>query len=273
MVLDDDGVARSIEEVRELRVVPPLWCAGQDPNGQPCRQRMRVKALHSTLKSPHFAGGHIGGCDHGSHRSEDRPGDVGHLHPVATGTAGWRVVVGEDAPTTGPDGRRRPDDQVAGTTTRRYVPGPTTAGNAGTGRRHLESVLQAAIAGALPPTMTLPGGQPLPASETVVSASDGRDSRFAARDFIVWGAVTVTRRVGSEGATMLLLGDRAQRFGVLIPADLRPRFALARDDEFVGRHAAVLGSRRGAADRPYIAPRDAGHVTFLPSVQVRPPKP
>jgi len=106
-----------------------------------------------------------------------------------------------------------------------------------------------------------------------VSAADGRDSRFAGRDFIVWGAVTATRRVGSEGATMLLIGDGAERFGVLIPADLRPRFALARDDEFVGRHAAVLGSRRGAAYRPYIAPRDAGHVTFLPGVQVRPPKP
>ena len=116
--LDAEGNPVTIDQVRSLAVLPDLWCPGELRDGSECGAKVWATSLQSTKRAAAFAAHHGEGCDEGSERSKDRPGDAGHEHPQGTRPVRWRMRLGIAEPSTGPDGRRRPDSKRPGQLTR-----------------------------------------------------------------------------------------------------------------------------------------------------------
>jgi hypothetical protein len=264
----EDGTPVTIETVLAMTPEPSLRCAGIGDDDAPCEQPLHVRARDSDLVAAHFVGHHIDGCNHGSVPTDDQPGDAGHLHVRGPRASRWKLNLDNPAPTTGPTGRRRPNDAVEGATTRRNKADMGRPAADTSDVHSLANVLIAAIENRLPEELALPGAPYRPAADVVVHIADATADRFATGPAIVWGHIAGTRAT-QWGGTILLLHDAAEHLAVLIPKELRVYFPLGADQEFVGRAVMTLGSPSGTPGKQYLRIPSERSVAFNPGVRIR----
>jgi hypothetical protein len=263
-----DGTVVTIQQVRVMDTVPPLRCAGADDADIPCERPLRVRALTSKLKAAHFWGTHVDGCNRSSIRSEDHPGDRGHRVIQGPRASRWQLRLDAPAPTSGPNGRQRPDDTATGTATRRSTVDDRRVAANTAHVRALGSLLDAALTDRLPDEIALPGGPWTPTADLVCTVGAATVDRFTRGPLIVWGEVAAVRSTGL-GGTMLLLRGAADRLAILIPKDMRDAFPLTQDREFIGRSVITIGARAGSPSRPYLKVASPYRIAFNPGVRVR----
>lgn len=236
------GDLTTLEQVRGLVVIPDLWCPGELPNGEECGAEVWTTALHSTKKAAAFAAHHGEGCDEGSQRSKDRLGDAGHQHEQGTRPVRWRMRLGVAEPSTGPDGRRRPDPARPGQLTRRYRTELTQQQTDSADQRSFSTMLVNLVAGTMPPGLELVIGaqDPVRADSVIVHA---RDASIAARvntDVIIWGKVAGFTRTKWDGL-MIRLTDAADQVAILVDKKNLARLTITDADALVGRQVIALG--------------------------------
>ena len=83
--VDAEGNPVTVDQVRGLAVLPDLWCSGELLDGSECGAKVWATSLHSTKRAASFAAHHGEGCDEGSERSKDRPGDAGYANGADAG--------------------------------------------------------------------------------------------------------------------------------------------------------------------------------------------
>lgn len=265
----EDGTPVSIVKVLTMRPEPPLRCPGIGDEDLPCERLLHVRARDSELVAAHFFGHHVDGCSRSSHRSDDKPGDAGHIAPQERRALKWQVRLEEPGQTTGPDGRRRPDNRVEGTATKRGSVDPRRLPANTSDTRSLANVLAAARADHLPERLALPGQPYRPIGDVVIPVRRATADRFTAGDVLIWGQV-IGVRATPWGGTMLLLDSAADGLAVLLPKELRGWFPLTHDREFLGRYVMTLGSPSGnTAGKQYIRIPSQHRVTFDPGVRLR----
>lgn len=267
--LDGAGKLCNITAVQRAGGPVHGWrCPGEDDDAIPCLRPLTARALWSTKVAAYFGGSHIEGCSMRSVRSDDEEGDRGHWAKQGPRASRWRARVDDDGRSTGPAGRRRPDDSVLGTRTRRSTTDANEPPINSEDPHSLSGFLDAAVSDALPLEAALPGGPWTPAADLVLEAGEASEARFGNAQRMVWGRVVATRGT-PFGGTMLLLDGSSPRIGVLIRKEHRGYFPLADDAEFVGRLVITFGYRIGSAASPYVAVPSAHGVAFNPNVVVR----
>lgn len=244
----------TLEQVRGLAVVPDLWCPGELPDGDECGADVWTTALHSTKKSAAFAAHHGDGCDEGSQRSKDRPGDAGHDHPQGSRPVRWRMRLGIAEPSTGPDGRRRPDPKRPGRFTRRYRTEPTQQEADSADQRSFSTMLVNLVSGTMPAGLELVLGtqDPVPAEEIIVHARDASIESRLDTDLIIWGKVAGYARTQWDGL-MIRLEDAADQVAILVDKRSLGRLKITDPDALVGRHVIAFG-------RYTLPPSNRAHV-------------
>ena len=268
VAVDKTGTPVTIEAVLHMPSVPELWCNGRLPDGSACRVPLRVKALHSDFYAPHFHGRHRPGCDHGSERSQDEPGDRGHAVVQGPRSVTWRLQLTRSAPSTGPDGRRRPDDSLPASRTRRSRVDAGIRPTPGVDRHALSVFLDAAMAGSLPHRIEIPPGPPRPTAEVVIPASAARRRHHAGREALFWGEIEGIRPTRHKGV-MLRLTDAADDVAILLTQTQLERL-LIDPDRLVGRHVIAFGMYVQPHDRrPYVKAGSIDGVAFSPGVRVQ----
>lgn len=267
VAVDRHGNEVTIMAVLQMDAVPELWCAGKTPAGIPCRAKLGVKALHSEFMSPHFHGRHRDGCDRGSERSEDQPGDRGRTVRQGPRSVVWRLQLGSDAPSTGPDGRHRPDDTVPGRSTRRGSVDGGLPSTRGIDPHALSVFLDAAIAGMLPDEVELPPAPPAPVGEVVVPARAARSRHYAGRTAMFWGRIDAARPTRHNGM-MLRLENAADGVAVLL-TDWQLAQLHIEPSKLVGRHVIAYGTYIQPEGLPYVKTGSLKHLAFAPAVRLR----
>lgn len=232
----------TLEQVRGLAVIPDLWCPGELLDGEECSAEVWTTALHSTKKAAAFAAHHGEGCDEGSQRSKDRPGDAGHQHQQGARPVRWRMRLGVAEPSTGPDGRRRPNPDRPGQLTRRHRTEPTQQEADSADQRSFSTMLVNLVSGTMPAGLELVlGGQdPVPANSVIVHA---RDASIAARlntDVIIWGSVVGYTRTRWDGV-MIRLTDAADQVAILVDKKNLARLNITDAGALLGRHVIAFG--------------------------------
>lgn len=240
--LDDDGNPVTIEMIRSLAVVPNLWCPGELLDGSSCGGKAWPTALESTKRSAAFAAHHGDGCDEYSRRSKDRPGDTGHQHGVGARAVRWRMRLGGTEPSSGPDGRRRPDDKRPGQATRRYHTERSRPDQDTADQRAFSTLLIDLVVDILPPDLELVIGthKPVPAKQIVVHARDAAAAAWLGKDLIIWGKVAGYKRTRWEGL-MLQLEHAADQVAILVDKHSLARLRITDADSLVGRHVIAYG--------------------------------
>lgn len=265
----EDGTPVSIQQVLAMDPEPPLRCPGVDDHDAACERVLHVRARDSDLVAAHFFGHHIDGCTRSSIRSDDAPGDAGHTVLQGRRASKWLLQLDESARTDGLNGRRRPDERIEGTRTRRHAVDARRPPANTTDAHTLSNVLAAALSDQLPQVLALPGQPFRPSVEVVVPVSDATADRFATGDVLIWGRVASVRST-PWGGTMLLLNDAADGLAVLLPKELRGWFPLAQDREFIGRFVITVGTPTGTTKgKQYIRVPSRHSVAFDPGVRLR----
>lgn len=265
--LDAEGNLVSIDQVRGLAVLPDLWCPGELRDGSDCGAKVWATSLQSTKRAAAFAAHHGDGCDEGSQRSKDRPGDGGHDHPQGPRPTRWRMRLGTPDPSTGPDGRRRLDDKRPGHLTRRYRTEPTQQADSAD-QRSFSTLLVNLIAGTMPIGLELVLGaqDPVPADQLIAHARDATIVTWLDSDLIIWGKVTGYTRTRWDGL-MLRLEDAADEVAILVDRKNLARLQISDTVTLVGRHVIAYGryTLPEGSRRPHARASHAS-VAFIPRV-------
>ena len=248
--LNAAGEVINITEVRREGLPTKGWgCAGESPDGAQCLRPVTACALDSDFKASYFARSHIDGCSRRSKRSDDEPGDRGHVAGAGPRVSPWRVSV-DDAPSVGPSGRRRPDDAVPGNRTQRSSFDRAAPPREVEEPHALSALLDAALHGYAPERAALPLGPLLKGVDLIIAAAEASAARFDDGELIVWGRVVATRET-PHGGTMLVLNSAADGLAILIQGELRGYYPLVVDAEFSGD---ALGSRPMGLTEPTAFP-------------------
>ncbi len=257
----------TLEQLRGMAVIPELWCPGTiRPDGGECGGKAWPAALHSRKKAAYFAAHHQPGCDASSERSQDQDGDAGHPHPQGVLRPRWKVAVAR-VPSTGPDGRNRPDESNPGGRTRRtFVDG--AHGHADeTPQKSLTTILVNLVAGTIPADLELQVGAQewKPIGDVVHHISDADPERFAGTHGIFWGEVDDHVRTKYD-SWMIRLKNAAAGVAILIDAALAARLGLKDPTALTGRHVICLGEYKPVkpAAKPHIRVLEIGQLAFLP---------
>lgn len=240
--LNAKGEVVTIDQVRGLAVLPDLWCPGELPDGSECGAKVWATALQSTKRAAAFAAHHRDGCDEGSGRSKDLPGDAGHDHLQGTRPTRWRMRIGDAEPSTGPDGRRRPDPKRPGWLTCRYRT-DMSVGQADTAdQRSFSTMLVNLLADTMPVDLELVigGRDPIPAEQIIVRAREATSAARLNTEVIIWGKVVGYTRTPWDGL-MLRLEDAADRVAILVDKKSLARLKITDADMLVGRHVIAYG--------------------------------
>ena len=271
VALNAAGDPVTIEQVRGLPVLPDLWCPGELRDGSECGAKVWATSLQSTKRSAAFAAHHGEGCDEGSKKSKDQPGDAGHDHPQGNRSVRWRMRLGLAEPSTGPDGRRRRDPKRPGTLTRRYRTEPTQAETDTADQRSFSTMLINLLSETMPTSLELVIGTqaPVPAEQLIVHARDASiESRLDA-DVIIWGKVSGYSRTKWE-SLMIRLEDAADHVSILVDKQNLARLQITDADTLVGRHVIAFGryTLPDGARWPHVRALHAS-VAFVPRVVSR----
>jgi hypothetical protein len=269
--LDAEGNPVTIEQVRGLAVLPDLWCPGELPDGSECGAKVWATSLQSTKRAAAFAAHHGEGCDEGSQRSKDLPGDAGHEQPQGTRPVRWRMRLGLPEPSAGPDGRRRPDPKRPGQLTRRYRTEPTQQEADSADQRSFSTMLVNLLAGTMPAGLELVIGtqNPVPAAQIITHARDAAIATRLGTDLIIWGKVSGYTRTQWDGL-MLRFEDAADQVAILVDKKNLARLQITDVDTLVGRHAIAYGryALPEGSRRPHVRAAHAS-VAFNPRVARR----
>lgn len=261
----------TIEQIRGLAVVPELWCPGELPDGEECGATVWATALESQKRAAAFAAHHGDGCDHGSTRSQDRPGDAGHPRAQGTRPVRWRMRLGAPEPSTGPDGRRRPDEHQRGPLTRRAHSDTSLADLDSADERSFSTMLIELVAGTLPAGLELVLGtkHPVPAVDLIAAAQDATAAAWLDRELIIWGRVAGYTRTRWEGL-MLRLENGADEVAILVDKSNLTRLGITDPAPLVGRHVIAYGryTQPDGSRRPHIRVLHAA-VAFNPRMRRR----
>ncbi len=269
--IDSAGNPVSIDQVKDLATLPDLWCGGELPDGSACGATVWTTALHSTKRAAAFAAHHRDGCDEGSERSTDAPGDVGHEYATGARPLRWRMRLGAPEPSVGPDGRRRPDAGRPGSFTRRYVTDRTLPDVDAATQRSFSTLLVNLLSGSMPADVELVLGarDPVLASHVVLHANHASSDRWMGKELIIWGKVAGLVRTQWDGL-MLRMEGAADDVAVLVDKKSLVRLKIADVDSLIGRHVIAYGTytRGSATQRPYVRAVHAS-VAFNPRVTHR----
>lgn len=257
----------TLEQLRGMAVIPELWCPGTvRPDGDECGGKAWPAALHSRKKAAYFAAHHRPGCDASSERSQDQDGDAGHAHPQGVIRPRWKVAVLR-APSTGPDGRNRPDDTNPGGRTRRTFVDDARGHADATQQKSLTTILVNLVADTIPDGLEIQVGARdwAPIDDVVHHVSTATPERFASTQGIFWGTIGGHVRTRYDG-WMLRLDDAAEDVAILIPAHLATRLGLKDPAELDGRHVICIGDYKPAkpGGKPHIRVHEVSELAFLP---------
>lgn len=265
----DDSLV-TLEMLRELATIPELWCTGQLPDGEDCDGKAWPAALHSQLKAAYLAAHHRPQCEYSSERSADREGDAGHNHAQGELQTRWRIRLTLASPTTGPDGRNRPDDGTPGTRTRRTYVDSTAPPSDQTQQRSLSTLLAGLITGTTPRGLELELGakKARPALEVVTHARDAHAAKYADTEGVFWGEVSDHYRT-RYGSQLLRLKDAADQVAILLDSHILLRLGVSDPTPLIGRHVIAFGTYTDAAagKRPHIRAKEISHLAFIPRVR------
>lgn len=268
VALNVAGDPVTIEQVRGLPVLPDLWCPGELRDGSECGAKVWATSLQSTKRSAAFAAHHGEGCDEGSKKSKDRPGDSGHDHPQGNRPVRWRMRLGLPEPSTGPDGRRRRDPKRPGTLTRRYRTEPTQAEADTADQRSFSTMLINLLSDTMPADLELVIGtqDPVPAEQLIVHAPDASIESRLDTDVIIWGKISGYSRTRWE-SLMIRLEDAADHVSILVDKQNLARLQITDADTLVGRHVIAFGryTLPDGARWPHVRALHAS-VAFIPRV-------
>lgn len=269
--IDSVGNLVSIDQVKGLATLPDLWCSGELPDGSACNATVWTTAIHSTKRAAAFAAHHLDGCDEGSERSTNAPGDVGFDHAIGVRPLRWRMRLGAPEPSIGPDGRRRPDAGRPGSSTRRDVTDRTLPDVDAAAQRSFPTLLVNLLSGSMPAGVELVLGtrDPVLASQVVVHATHASSAEWMGKELIIWGKVAGLVRTQWDGLILRMEGA-ADDVAVLVDKKSLVRLKIADLDSLVGRHVIAYGTytRSSATQRPYVRALHAS-VAFNPRVTHR----
>lgn len=269
--MDANGNLVSIDQAKELASLPNLWCPGELPDGSACGAKVWTTAMHSTKRAAAFAAHHGDGCDEGSERSADAPGDAGHEHAAGARPLRWRMRIGASEPSTGPDGRRRPDVSRPERFTRRFATDRTQEDADVSAQRSFSTLLVNLLARSVPEAVELVIGirGPVLAQRVVAHARDAFASRWMGEELIIWGKVSGLVRTQWDGL-MLRVEDAADGVAILVDKTNLVRLEIADVNSLIGRHVIAYGTytRGSATQRPYVRALHAS-VAFNPRVMHR----
>lgn len=242
VALNAAGEPVTIEQVRGLPLLPDLWCPGELRDGSECGAQVWATSLQSTKRSAAFAAHHGDGCDEGSKRSKDRPGDAGHDHSQGSRPVRWRMRLGLPEPSTGPDDRRRPDPKRPGALTRRYRTDPSQAEADTADQRSFSTMLISLLSGTMPAGLELVIGtqEPVPAEQLIVHARDAALSTWLDTDLIIWGKIAGYRSTQWDGL-ILRLEDAADQVAILVDKKSLARLQVTDASSLLGRHVIAYG--------------------------------
>ena len=263
--VDKSGALVSIDQFRGLSVAPELWCPGVLRDGSACQAKVWPVALRSTKRAPGFAAHHGDGCDEGSQRSKDRDGDAGYRHAQGPRAEQWRLDLSAPAPSTGPDGRRRPNADQPGQKTRRYDTDPGQPETDGSASRRLSTLLANLLTDAIPADLELMiGAKPPQRADQIIShARDASVSTRGGTELIVWGRVS-SYLVTRYGGIMLRLEETADSVAILIPQASVDLLYIHDPDALEGRHVIAYGEYVAPQQgKPYVKVSD-GNAAFNP---------
>lgn len=266
--IDSAGNLVSIDQVKGLTTLPDLWCRGELPDGSACGATVWTTAMHSTKRAAAFAAHHRDGCDEGSERSTDAPGDVGHEYTTGARPLRWRMRLGAAERSIGPDGRRRLDAGTPGSSTRRHVTDRALPEIDAEAQRSFSTLLVNLLSGSMPTGVELVLGtrNPVLASRVVVHASHASSDKWMEKELIIWGKVAGLVRTQWDGL-MLRMEGAADDVAVLVDKQSLIRLKITDADSLIERHVIAYGTfRRGrATQRPYVRALHAS-VAFNPRV-------
>lgn len=269
--IDSAGNLVSIDQVKGLAMLPDLWCPGELLDGSACNAKVWTTAMHSTKRAAAFAAHHRDGCDEGSERSTDAPGNSGHDYTIGARPLRWRMRIGAPQPSIGPDDRRRPDAGTPGSSTRRHVTDRTLPDIDAAAQRSFSTLLINLLSGNVPAGVELVLGtrNSILASHVVVHATHASSDKWMGKEFIIWGKVAGLVRTRWDGL-MLRLESAADDVAVLVDKQSLVRLQIDDGDSLVGRHVIAYGTytRGSATQRPYVRAMHAS-VAFNPRVTHR----
>ncbi|MFE5339726.1 hypothetical protein ACFQ80_05875 [Isoptericola sp. NPDC056578] len=272
---DDTYREMSESERAVLRLVCPGW---SDEASAECRAPVAFRNRTRDGKRACFSASHRAGCDHGSEPSDDVPGDAGR--PVPQRPASAAVIdidLSAAAPSRGPDGRHRPDEAVAGASTRRHALQPAAGGvGQGSTRRRL-STLAAALADpgrSLDPGawVRLEGFPELPVRFFFVRM-ELTSPEWHGRRRGYYGMVRRVDRGVKPGSLFVYVeGAWKPSLKVVLTSRDQKMLRLGDPQELVGRHILALGWYTAtAAGTAYITPASsAGRVAVAVVPQLAP---
>lgn len=249
-----------------------LVCEGTLPSGSPCAAPAYFRRRSVDGRRPcFFSTAHGEGCTSSSMLSEDTPGDHGHAVQARTASAALLTLrVDPPAPSTGPDGRRRPDDETPGEVTTRHTTRPSrVVEGTGAATRRLRTVLADLVAGELDPGIRIrvDGSAPILAAEFFVHMTSTDPDLHDKRTRGYWGRIRRCERNSSTGSLMLYAdGVRNPPLKVVLTTQqtLALDLAEARWPLLVGRYMLAVGTYRLARNgSPYITIPDAWHLGLL----------
>ncbi|MBF4549329.1 hypothetical protein [Pseudoclavibacter sp. VKM Ac-2888] len=263
--INADGRRVSVEALRGLITYPDLWCPGYLLDGEACEAKAWVTAMSSTVKHPAFAAHHGPGCDHGSERSTDREGDAGRqVRQVPLGRV-RKMRMTLSAPSSGPNGRRRPHDKDPGTRTAR-LRAEGGGGAAEAPRSTSFGTLLGDLRGSevrLDDELEL-GSRIVTAASVIHHAGDPKPDKRGS-DYILWGTIQRANTTEFEGVRLTLAGSR-DGVGLLIDAKTLRRLGNPPVAELAGRDVIGFGTLKRSAKGPYLHAQDAT-VAFEPRIR------
>lgn len=269
--IDSAGNPVSIDQVKGLTTLPDLWCGGELPDGSACGATAWTTALHSTKRAAAFAAHHREGCDEGSERSTDAPGDHGHEYTTGVRPLRWRMRLGAPEPSIGPNGRQRPDAGASGSSTRRHVTDRTLPDIDAAAQRSFSTLLVNLLSGSMPADVELVLGtrDPVLASRVLVHATEASSDEWMDKELIIWGKVAGLVRTQWD-SLILRVEHAADDVAILVDKKSLIRLKITDVDSLIGRHVIAYGTytRGSATQRPYVRALHAS-VAFNPRVTHR----
>ncbi|GAA2223160.1 hypothetical protein GCM10010413_15150 [Promicromonospora sukumoe] len=249
-----------------------LVCDGSVPSGAACAGAAHYRRRSVDGRRPCFYNtAHSDGCSSASIASDDAEGDEGRDAQVLTASAGLITLrVDPPRPSTGPDQRRRPDDDVPGATSVRHVLRPAWAvvGEGATTRR-LRTVLSALLAGKLDPEVMVAVEEtaPMLAAVFFVHMTSTDPARSAGQTRGYWGRV---RRVESNVSTgsFMLYADGVRDPSLKVVVTKQQAAALGLDEDqratLIGAYMLAVGRYQvSRANNPYIMLPSPWHLGMV----------
>lgn len=248
IALSSTGALLTIEQIRNMAVVPDLSCPGETSDGSECGGKAWPTALHSTKKAATFAAHHRPDCEGASTPSKSRPGDAGHTARQGNLPVRWHMRLGLTTSSSGPDGRRVPNPKRPGSATRRHTTDPSLKDLDTSEQRAFSTLLLNLLANTLPPGLELVIGTraAVPAKQIIVHARDATINTYNNREIIIWGKVSGYRSTPWDGV-ILQLEEAADSAAILVDRRDLSRLKITDLRSLVGRDVIAYGRYSVAA--------------------------